>query len=154
MKIEKWASGQTLIEVLVALGIVSVIVTALVSIVVTSMSNAQLSKNQNQALQYSQEGMEVVRGLRDSDYVAFRNYNSTFCLGKGSVVLGADCVNPNIDNFFLRKVTIVQSGCSPNVARVLVNVSWADGKCPASNALCRVSTLESCLSVVNSVSNL
>ena len=150
----KWVSGQTLIEVLVALGIISIIVTALAALVVTSMSNAQLSKNQNQALDYAREGMEVVRRLRDEDVVGFRSYNNTFCLDKGSGVLGVDCANLNIDNFFLRKVIIVQSGCSANVASVVVTVSWADGKCTSGNAFCRVTRLESCLSVVNPVSAL
>ena len=154
MKIEKWVNGQTLIEVLVALGIISVIVTALGALVVTSMSNAQLSKNQNQALDYAREGMEVVRRLRDEDVVGFRNYNNTFCLDKGSGALGVDCVDPNIDNFFLRKVIVVQSGCTTNVSSVVVAVSWADGKCASGNAFCRVSKLETCLSVVNSVPTL
>jgi prepilin-type N-terminal cleavage/methylation domain-containing protein len=154
MKNKKWIKGQSLIEVLVALGIISIVTTALASVVVTSMNNAQLSKNQNQALQYSQEGLEVVRLLRDQDYVAFRNYNNTFCLDKGSKTLGADCTNPNIDNFFLRKVTIVQSGCSSNVASAVVTVSWADGKCPDNNTFCRSSKLGTCFSTVNNVPTL
>ncbi len=154
MKIGKWANGQTLIEVLVALGIISIIVTALAAVVVTSMSNAQLSKNQNRALDYAREGMEVVRRLRDEDVVGFRSYNNTFCLDKGANALGSDCVAPNIDNLFLRKVTVVQSGCITNVASVVVTVSWADGKCTIGNTFCRVSRLESCLSVVNPVSSL
>ena len=154
MKIKKWANGQTLIEVLVALGIISIIVTALASVVVTSMNTAQLSKNQNQALHYAQEGVEVLRQLRDQDYVAFRDYNNTFCLDKESSVLGTDCTSPNIDNFFLRKVTIVQSGCSADVASVAVSVLWTDGKCPAGNTFCRSSRLETCLSTVNQVPTL
>ena len=148
------AAGQTLIEVLVALGIISIIATALGAVVVDSMSNAQLSKNQNQALDYAREGMEIVRRLRDEDIVGFRSYNNTFCLGKGAGSLGADCVSPNIDNFFLRKVTVAQSGCTANVASVVVTVSWANGKCTAGNTFCRVTRLDSCLSVVNPVSAL
>ena len=95
-----------------------------------------------------------MRKLRDQDYVAFRGYNNTFCLDKGSSALGADCTNPNINNFFLRKVTIVQSGCSANAASVVVAVSWADGKCPGGNTFCRSSKLETCLSTVNQVPTL
>lgn len=154
MKNKKLHKGQGLIEVLVALGIISIVVTALATVVITSMDNAQLSKNQNHALQYSQEGIEVVRQLRDQDYITFRNYNSTYCLSKGSNTLGADCTNPNIDNFFLRKVRVVQSGCSANVASAVVTVSWADGKCPNTNTFCRSSRLETCLSTVNQVPTL
>jgi prepilin-type N-terminal cleavage/methylation domain-containing protein len=154
MKNKKWAKGQSLIEVLVALGIISIVTTALASVIITSMDNAQLSKNQNLALQYSQEGIEVVRQLRDQDYIAFRSHNNTFCLDKGSNTLESDCTNPNIDNFFLRKVTIVQSGCSANVASAVVAVSWADGKCPDNNTFCRSSKLETCLSTINEVPTL
>jgi len=144
-------SGQTLMEVLVALGIIAVVATALSGVVITSMGNARFSKDQSLATQYAQEGMETVRSLRDSNYTGFQNIASgTYCLAKNSVTLTANCFSANFDTF-LRKVTITQSSCSANVARVEVSVAWQDSKCPASNSFCHSSQLSTCLSSVNPV---
>lgn len=146
--------GQTFIEVLTVLGVITVIVTALAGVVITSTSNVQYSKNQNLATQYAQEGMEIMRQKRDTDYVAFRNITSnTYCLAEGSSVLTPNCTTANVVNF-LRKVEITQSGCSTNVASVTVTVSWQDSKCPAGNSFCHTSRLVSCLSTVNPVPTL
>jgi Tfp pilus assembly protein PilV len=148
--------GQTLIEVLAALGIVIIIITALTGVVITSMSNTRFSKDQSLATQYAQEGMEIVRQKRDNNYADFRGLTGTYCLGT-STALDPDCSDANITengNSFLRKVTITQDGCGANVARVMVLASWQDSKCPAGNTFCHASRLESCLSTVNPVTSL
>lgn len=145
--------GQTLVEVLVALGIITIIITALTGVVITSMGNARNSKDQNQATQYAQEGMEIVRQIRDSDYVGFRNYSGTYCLDGGSSTLGPDCFSANVDNF-LRKVIVTPDGCGTEIAQITVIVSWRDSKCSAVNPFCHTSRFESCLSTVNPVPTL
>ncbi len=142
--------GQSLIEVLVGLGIISVVVTALAAVVITSTGNAQFSKNQNLATHYSTEGMEIMRKIRDGDYAVFRNIASgTYCLDKGSSNLSPNCNFGNVDNF-RRQVTITHSGCAANVTRVIVTVGWQDSKCASAN-FCHKSELSSCLSAVNPV---
>jgi prepilin-type N-terminal cleavage/methylation domain-containing protein len=148
------AQGQTLIEVLVALGIIVVVASALSGLVVTSMGNVRFSKDQSLAAQYAQEGMEIVRDIRDSDYTAFQNIgNGTYCLAKNADTLSPNCSNANVDNF-LRRVTIAQSGCAVNVARVEVSVAWRDSKCSAANPFCHAQRHETCLSAVNPVPTL
>lgn len=152
--------GETLVEVLVALGIITVVASALVGVVVTSMGNTRFSKDQNQATQYAQEGMEIVRQKRDDDYVVFRAIaTGTYCLdGSGANNLVQPCIDvANVGGSYLRKVTIGQSAatrCALDVARVTVTVSWQDSKCPAANMFCHASKLESCLSSVNPVPTL
>ena len=147
--------GQTLIEVLVALGIITVVVTALVSVVITSLSNTQYSKSQSQASQFAQEGMEVMRQWRDSDYAGFRNTPSgIYCLAAGSTVLNSNCpLAANVGIIFLRQVKLAQSGCSANVTSVEVSVAWQDSKCSISNLFCHNAKLSTCLSAVNPVPN-
>lgn len=156
-KVIKSMSGQTLIEVLTALGLIIVVSTALAGVVMTSMGNARFSKDQNLATQYAQEGMEVMRQIRDDSYVDFRNITTaTYCLNDGvaALPLPADCNNANVPGNFLRKVTITQGGCGVNVASVTVTVSWQDSKCPVGNTFCHAARLESCLSTVNPVPTL
>ncbi|MBI3069818.1 MAG: hypothetical protein HYY87_00750, partial [Candidatus Levybacteria bacterium] len=57
----KVQKGQTLIEVLLALGTAVVVLSATVVAVLSALNNAQFSKNQSLATQYAQEGMEVMR---------------------------------------------------------------------------------------------
>lgn len=141
--------GQTLIEVLVALGIITIVVTAISAVVVTSQGSSNFSKDQNLATQYAQEGLDITRKIRDSDFMAFKNYANYYCLAKGTNFLDETCVSANIDNYFLRRINIMQSGCGIGSARVQSIVSWQDSKCSFSTPFCHNSTLETCLSTVN-----
>ncbi len=147
--------GQTLIEVLVALGIIAVIVTALTAVVITSLGNTRYGKDQNLALQYAQEGLEVVRSIRDENYNVFASLaNGDYCLAKNSRTLNTTgCANANVDNY-LRRVNIANSGCAAGITRVTVMVAWRDSKCPASSPFCHDVDLATCLSAVNPLSGL
>lgn len=143
--------GQTLIEVLVALGIIAVVATAIGGVVITSQGNASFGKNNNLASQYANEGLEIIRSMRDSDYSYFRSIASgSYCLDKGKNDLGANCFSANVDGF-LRKINITQNGCSTNVAKVEAVVSWQDSKCSSTTTFCHSSVLSTCLSSVNPV---
>lgn len=144
--------GQTLIEVLVALATAGIVITAITVVVSASLNNAQFTKNQNAATNYAQQGMELVRQLRDSDIVTFRTYSGTYCLAKNQTTLGipqSTCSSANVD-IFTRSVVITQGGCAANNAQVSVSVAWTDGKCPA-NSNCHKVPLVSCLSTVSSI---
>jgi len=147
----EWERGQTLIEALAALAITAIIVTAISVLVTSSLNNSQFSKNENLATKYAQEGMEIVRHVRDLSYNQFRNYDGTYCLAKGATTLGAStssCTTPNVDNY-VRSAQIQQNpGCGPNLARVTMNVAWADSKCQP-NTFCHKSSLVSCYSTVD-----
>lgn len=146
--------GQTLIEILVALGIIAVIVTALTAVVITSLGNTRYGKDQNLALQYAQEGLEVVRSIRDENYNVFASLsNGDYCLSKNSRTLTTSCSSANVDNY-LRRVNIENSGCAAGITRVKVMVSWQDSKCSASMPFCHDVDLATCLSAVNPLSGL
>lgn len=147
--------GQTLIEILVALSVIAIVVTGISVTVTNSLSDAQFGKNQNLATGYAQEGMEILRQIRNTDYAGFKNYTAAnYCLGKNATVLepSSMCSMPNVDNIFIRTIRIDQSvtpECN-NAAKVQVVVSWTDGKCQPS-AYCHKSELNSCLSTKNPI---
>jgi prepilin-type N-terminal cleavage/methylation domain-containing protein len=145
--------GQSLIEVLVAMGIISIVITSVVTIVTTSLGNTQFSRDQDTATKYAQEGLELTRSIRNSSYSAFAIYNGRYCLPKNAQNLGVaqpSCTTPNVDSF-IREVQIQQApGCGANVSKVIVNVSWRDGKCSGSS-YCHKSQLVSCLSRINPI---
>lgn len=145
--------GQTLIEVLVALSILGVVITAVTIVITTSLANAQHGKNQYIATKYSQEGIEIIRKIRNNDYTGFKTYNGNYCLAKNASTLGtvqSSCSTPNVD-IFIRSVIVEQSpGCGSNIAKATVRVTWTDGKCSA-NQYCHKSEQVSCLSTLQRV---
>lgn len=152
--------GQTIIEVLVALGVVVIVVTAITITVITALSNTQYSKNENLASQYAQQGLEFVRGIRDNSYTSFASLSGTYCLAKDAISLPAPtsgCSVPNIDSTFVRSIIIEQkspdcvppsSSLAPSdyLTKVTSSVSWSDGKCTsATDVYCHQAIVVSCL---------
>lgn len=143
--------GETLLEALVALGLVAIVITAIANVVTVSLSNAQYNENQTLATKYAQQGLESVRQIRNTNYAAFRNYNGRYCFGKGQTTLGTpqtSCTTANADSF-IRSVEINRNpGCAQNVSRVTVHVAFRDGKC-TTGTYCHVQSHSTCLTTVN-----
>jgi len=64
-------SGQSLVEVLVALSLVVIIILGLVRVTITSVRNASFAKDQRVATKYAQEGLENARHLKEEDTAVF-----------------------------------------------------------------------------------
>lgn len=140
--------GDTLIEVLVALAVAAVVISAITALGITSLNNAKYIATQEQASKYTQEGMETIRKIRNGNYAAFAGYSGTYCLIKNAASLTAGpCTTPNIDNTYIRSVEIVQNGdcVGANIAHATVRVSFNDGKC-AAGTYCHTTESSSCLS--------
>ena len=146
--------GQTLIEVLAALSILAVIAASMTSVIASSLNNSIFSKNKTLATKYAQEGMESIHELRNNDYAQFTTYSGAYCMSTIPASLTsrppAGCSTPNVANF-IRTVTITQSGCAVNTAKVTVMVSWSDGKCAAATPYCHTESHDSCLSTINPI---
>lgn len=164
---KKYQKGQTLLEGVVALAVSAIIITSITVVVVRALANAQYSKTQNQATQYAQQGMEIVRNIRETDWATFDNLrNNTYCMaescttlstavgnacGPSSAVAGR-CTTQNV-GLFIRQVDIdrtsgdCSSGGGVNQTKVIVSVKWSDGKCnDSTNLFCHEAKQESCLS--------
>ena len=148
--------GQILIEILVALGIIVVVVSTVTIVTTMGLTNGEFSRNQNQATQYAQEGMELLRTIRDSQLDTFRSLDGTYCLSEGSTVLVASSTcTQNIANTFIRSVLIEKNNVSvcKGGTKGSVSVSWTDGKC-SGNTFCHNTTVVSCFAIVNIVPGL
>lgn len=128
----KKESGQTLIEVLVALSVAIVVVAAISVAVLSSLSGAQFTKNQNQATQYAQQGLELIRQIRNSDAATFAALSGSYCMAISCTTLknsptdtgGTSCnknggspCQPNIpivSPIFVRQVAIEQTSSTCN----------------------------------------
>lgn len=148
--------GQTLIEALAALAVAVTVVSAITIAALQALNNAQYSKNQNLATAYAQEGMEIVRQIRNKSWTQFKaKTRGAYCLPKGAtdVTDGTPGPNPvcsvNIDDLFIRQVIIEHNNAldCASTSKVSVSVFWSDNKCTGgSNLYCHQTQLVSCFS--------
>lgn len=156
--------GQSLIEVMVALGVAVIIITAIVMAVVLAVINTQFAKTQNLATYYARQGMEVIRQISNSDWTTFESFSGQYCLNRDvtvPVAKGTDCEKDTINNF-KREVDFVPPTVSENNqceigstglfgGHVSVIVSWNDNKCEDQNDFCHKVQLDSCLQNLNAI---
>lgn len=143
-------SGFTILEVLIALFIISIAFSASVYLIVTNSNSANIIKNTYIASGLIQEGVEVVRNLRDGDWFAGRpfgafgnpgglefadgayrvQWNSAFPLSGLSVYLNKDNASGlysydpgGVPTLFQRQIQLTT--VNPNVEKkIVVTVSW------------------------------
>lgn len=98
LKTMKNDSGQTLIEVVVALSIAIVVLGALVVAIVNGVRNAKFAQNQAIATKYAQDTVEELRAIRD------RNLSNSVISGINnyplSVYLGSSPPCSGVCNFY------------------------------------------------------
>lgn len=148
------ASGQTLIEIVVALGIAIIIISAVVGVVLSALKGAEISRTQNQAAHLAQQGIEVVRQLRNTDYAGFQTKDGVYCLDKDSTVLRSDCslTTPNVDSY-VRSVSVTQtSTCASGTASISATVAWTDGNC-VNSTYCHTVNLITCLENIQPIAS-
>lgn len=153
----KKQSGQTLLEALIALATAVVIISAMTVIVLSSLSNAQFSKNQNQATQYAQQGIEFLKNLSQSNWATFNSYNGSYCMLADNSLpqkVGGSC-GQNLGIFSREAILNQYAAGNANIdclptsvarAKVTVSVGWSDNKCTsATNVYCHKIPLISCI---------
>lgn len=165
-RVDAGEAGQTLIEILLAFSVSILVLSAVIVGVTTTLSNTQSTKNQNLANSYAQEGMAVVRGIRDSSWPNFVSKTQpTYCLVQNSTIL----TEPNLlgcgqnVGIFSREVKfehtsqscIADPACSGPAclkgSKVTVKVSWSDSKCPVGTPFCHKVELITCFADINSL---
>lgn len=154
------SKGQSLIEVLVSLSTVVIVITSITYAVISALQNAEFSKNQNFATQFAQQGLEIARSTRNSDYKLFSSLSGSYCVASTcstiSTSLGDKCglksdsngCGQNID-IFVRQVDFGRASatCGTIATKVTSTVAWADSKCTSrSNIFCHNVNLSTCLS--------
>lgn len=138
-------SGFTLVEVLITLFIFSLALTATSFILTTNLRSASAIRNNFVASGLAQEGMEVVRNIRDRDWFLDNPFGTSTTDGSYRVQWNSQTLitlfpNPNLkkdngsgifsydtgsDTIFKRVIDI--STVVPNVEKkIVVTVSWDD----------------------------
>jgi Tfp pilus assembly protein PilV len=113
-------SGQSLIEVLAALGVAILVVLGLVVGVTYAIRNVTFAKNQVLATKYAQEWIEEARSLRDENPRVFFADTSTCQIEDN---------DPDGRGIFTRDRTCALSTLASGKKRMLVEVTveWTEG---------------------------
>lgn len=157
--------GLTIVEVMIALGAGAVILTALTYITLTSLGNSRQGSSQALATQLAQEGMEIMRNMKENNWTGFTALqDTTYCLASTCTVpnssSGGTCgpkvstCGLNVSNKYVREVTVAHgvARCVPPVpvaGRIYIavnsSVSWKDSLCTnPSDPYCHKVKVESC----------
>ena len=123
--------GQSLFEVIIAVGLSALILSGVVSLAATSVRNSSFTRNNAQATKYAQEAMEWLRGQRDSGWTNLSSHSDASGLFSCLNTLppstwGSVCSGTITDTIFVRDVTLTLVNSSRIDA--LVNVSWTDAQ--------------------------
>lgn len=109
--LKKTNSGQSLVEILASLAVVSLIVAGALVGISHALKNSQFSSNQTLASKYAQEGVEKARDLKNQNETLF--WQKT---GTETEILGS--------SIFTREITYTLE--ADNKMKVKVIVFWQD----------------------------
>jgi type II secretory pathway pseudopilin PulG len=134
---KKRCKGQSLFELVVAVGLVGIVLLALTGLASKSISNAIFSRNRSLASRFNQETLEWVRGTRDAGWDNFvNNYvkspsggnETTWCLPSLNFNLRRSCGDGDkiANTSFLREATLTYVSSTPPSVNLLVVVKWSD----------------------------
>lgn len=153
MKLNSKNQGFTLLEAIVAIAILLVAVTSASGLVLSSLQNLHVTKNRVIAAYLAQEGIEVVRAIRDENWINGRDYDveltpslTPYCVRYDSTVLISGPCDYNIyqdgaythdssaePTIFTREILITALpnpeddttvDPDPDVLQILSTVSW------------------------------
>lgn len=125
----KFTKGQSLFEVVVAIGMMAAILVGIVSLAAMALRNSSYSKNKTLANRYAQEATEWLRRERDTDFTLLQGHVQVFpwCLTNLDWSKPSAC-SPDSDfipsTILLRDVSL--TGTDPITATV--RVYWNDGQ--------------------------
>jgi type II secretory pathway pseudopilin PulG len=144
-KKKKNNTGFTLLEIIIAMGIIISILTSALVLITLTVNSTKTSRSKIIAINLSQEGLEIVRNIRDNNWLAYRRaasdwkqgldpgdyrvqYNSSGLLAFSTTPLRIDNGFYQYDNgtstLFYRKITIEH--IDDNQLRVISEVAWSE----------------------------
>jgi Tfp pilus assembly protein PilV len=125
----RYKKGYSVIEVLLAGSILVLAVSGIVGAIIVSQRNNQASIAQSQALQMAQEGVEVLRSIRNRDYNLLVNTTSPAALSKTgsdwSIITSPSSDQDRLTNpLRTRRITIDTDTTSLDSKLVTVTVTY------------------------------
>jgi len=129
-------NGQSMFELIVAIGVVSVTLVAIVGLVSATIANSTFTKNRTFAARHTNDAIEWVREQRDAGFSQLASRGSStgsyYCVptlnwpaSAGQCSSSASNQIPGT-NFFREVRLIYNAGSSPNEVEVQAATYWKD----------------------------
>lgn len=119
-------AGQSLAELVVALGVTVVMIAGLMVGITAAMRTTEVARKRSQAVEYAQQGMELARQLRDNDWNTFRARTGLWCLDQNGDWSQPLTCPVNLQDNFTRQVSFSWNATAQRM-EVTTTVSWNDG---------------------------
>lgn len=121
-------SGQSLIEMIVVIGVVVLLATGIVAGTTASLAATQQNQLRAKALRLAQQGIELTRALRDAGWNSFSRMGtapSVYCVGEDGAftISSSACTAPTLEGLYIRSVSLTLTG---GVMAVDSAVSWGN----------------------------
>lgn len=122
--------GQSLVEAMIALGVAVIVIVALINLSLAALHSSTVAQNQLTAKNLANQGLEIVRSLRDQDWGNLpATSTDPYYLNSDKTALVASPVE-KIDkeataDFFTRKIFIADIG-DDQKKQVTCGVEWED----------------------------
>lgn len=135
-------------EVIVSVGIIMVVLVTVISLITFSVSGVRLNKSKTIAFGLAQEGLEIVKNIRDNNWLSGKRsvnnwrdglgtgdwrvqYNAGALLPDSSTPLKLDAngfyqYDSGLETIFYRKIKIEDVSGDVNQMKVTVQVSWQE----------------------------
>ena len=123
--------GQSLVELVVATGAMSLLLVSLLALMSLSLKNSRLAKDRAQAVALASQGVELMRAYRDYNWSELLSSadGTNYSLPDNWVVedgLAEACVEQRqINDFFWRCVSLTAPASGQ--AEINISVSWSEG---------------------------
>lgn len=122
--IHKTHSGQSLIEIVIAVGIIAVVLVGVSDLITRSLGLASFQANKNIAVNIAQNQINYYRLVKDQEPTNFFTTNVQALYG--------DCVGEDFDSSkfvctILYSIESLDTDGLPSLIRMNVNIKWMDG---------------------------
>lgn len=127
----KLHSGQSIYEVVVAIGIITFALLAMVGMVISSIAATTYTRNKSNANRYTQEAIEWLRSERNADWDTFFNNATSHASASGTCVgsLNWTAGSCTIVDTIYRRRMFFNVTLNPTVEiDVRVETQWDDGR--------------------------
>ncbi len=123
-QINKFSSGFTLVETLVAISIFVMSILALMSVLSSGIADTGYAKKKMVATYLAQEGIEYVRNQRDTAVLYSGDAQSSW----NSFISSPPPVPPSpFDSSFTRQISMTPIGSNSDEVRITSTVTWTQG---------------------------
>jgi type II secretory pathway pseudopilin PulG len=121
--------GQTIVEAIVVIAVVVLLVTGLIAGTTTSLKSARNGRVRSQATKLAQEGLEIVRSIRDESWSVFAGNSGYYCLGSDEILTAnvTETCAINIETTESSYSRLIQFEWLGNKMQVTARVSYLDG---------------------------